>query len=253
MWRLLHKGREYHSRLRNTPFKRVVYLCALVHLFFIFVACFVHTDEHLHLMVHAGDARVVCLPSFMVQPQRARIRTHKKQHKPQRKHKKEQKKHKKTTARPQPKTAVKQEKPKRTKQKKALKKVIPEQVAEEIISEQPEEAAEVAPAHEAPQEIAHQDDTIYVNRETYQMLETAQALQAAVSLHWAPPAGMPTQTSCLIRVALDAQGRPITIDVVEKSGIAVFDMAARSALRATEYPPSVWGKTMVIHFNEEFA
>ncbi len=265
MWRLLRKGLELHKSLRNTPFKRIVYCCALVHIFFLFGACFVQTDDHLQVMVQGtSDARIVCLPSFMLPPQRTRTRNKKKK---QRTPPRVQKKKKQKTIKQKPEQAALRKKAKSTiqepennlpkKQKQVQKKIIEQEIEtqEEIVEDEitPVESA----VKQVPEQLAElpdaEFDIIYVNRETYEMLEVGKALQEAIGLHWAPPAGMPAQTKCLIRVTLDRQGKPTAIDVVEKSGVAVFDMAARSAVRAAEYPQSVWGKTMVVHFNEEFA
>lgn len=241
MLHLLRKGLE-----PNTPFRRIVYGCAAAHLFFFFGACFIACDDELHLAIRpATDVRIICVPSFMMPPttQKKITRTQRSQKSVRRKKKITQKK----------KTVMQS-----LRTKKAVKKIVP------IKKPLPEpEVEEVEESIETPQEIVQkqneqtinspevEQEILYVTSSTYQELELTQELHKAIGAHWSPPVGMPDGLQCKIRVKVTSDGMVQSLEVVEKSGVAVFDMAARQALQAAEFPRAVYGKTIVIHFNEE--
>lgn len=263
MLRLLRKGLGLLKAhyLQATRFQRIILACAGVHLVLFFAICFIQADDHLHVMVQgASAARVVCVPSFMLPTKSTRTArsARKKRVQPKKINKKLVRKRKPAQTK-KPTMLQKNAQEKIKKEKKVLQKKVPEPVVElpEPIEEQEEliipEPTAAEPEPETPLELEDDSDVIYVNSDTYQMLEVAKALQEAIGHHWAPPVGMPAQTRCQVRVTLSSDGKASDLELVEKSGIAVFDMAARTALLAADYPKSVWGKTMVVHFNEEFA
>lgn len=249
MLRWLRKGLE----VPETPFQRIVYSCVGVHLFLFFVACGMKSDDHMHIMVQGADAaRVICVPSFMLQATRhttrtARTKKRKKIHKKKNKRTSKKERATKKVAPPIKKRAS-------AHRARARQTILPEELElEEEIEITPQLEPEREPEIPAAVEPAPEDDVVYVNRETYQMLAIAQALQEAIGAQWAAPAGMPAGTACQIKVTIDATGHATEFEMVQKSGVAVFDTAARQAVRAAEYPPTAWGKSVVVHFNEEFA
>lgn len=254
MLRLLRKGLANH----NQTFLKIVYTCAGVHLLLLLVACFIKHDDALHINLSvAPGARVVCVPSFMTSRSLSRIQTTRQRTRKKREvspakkivQKKMAAKNKRTT----PKTALtaaeqrKIKNKKNTNPKKIIEKIpepVPEIVEQQIEPELPETHEQII--------TEPLDDVIYVNKETYQTLEIAQQLQEAIGKQWSPPAGMRSGLVCQVRVTINAQGKATALEVLEKSGVAVFDMAARKALLESDYPACVCGKTIVVDFNEEF-
>lgn len=220
-----------------------------VHLVVLFVLFCSISQTPLHIgAALPRDARVICLPSYMVpNKQRAEAlkKADKKQHKP----------------------VKKSEKKKPIDAKKSIKKSIdtgkilphdrgfsPRKKIEKPAAEREEPAQEPEKKELAAAESVEQsDEVIVVNKETYAALQIASDLQQAVLEHWRPPAGLYTRAACEVKVVVDGAGHAHDVTVIKKSGVPVYDMAARQALRATTYPRAVWKRTLIVHFNEDFA
>ncbi len=97
------------------------------------------------------------------------------------------------------------------------------------------------------------DGIIYVDQETYRSHEIAQQVRKVISEAWSPPPGMRSDLHCSVKIVVGDKGQVVQAEILAKSGVAVFDMAARLALQKNIYPKSVWNKTIVVHFNKELA
>lgn len=262
MLRLLRKSLANH----NEQFLKIVYVCAGVHLLLLLVACFITHDDALHINLSvAPGARVVCVPSFMASSSTAQMKKQKTAQArsaqratsaPAKKVTKNSQKNVRTEQKRTPvKTAIAALVPvasRKKNQKNSSKKAIPQKIVETVHKEEIEPEKITESEVPAVQSSEPSDEVIYVNKDTYQLLEIAQQLQEAISKQWSPPAGMISGLVCQVRVTVDAHGKATTLEVVAKSGVAVFDMAARKALLESDYPASVRGKTIVVDFNEEF-
>jgi outer membrane biosynthesis protein TonB len=73
-------------------------------------------------------------------------------------------------------------------------------------------------------------------------------LYTAVSRHWAPPAGIAPDCSCDITVSIGHDGSILKVEISKKSGILMYDLAARKAAMITTFPGWAYGKTVTIRF-----
>lgn len=267
--------------LNTSYFKKIIMYVAGVHVCALVLLLFVAADSPLTLTLHnTKGARVICLPAFMLpkmQSQSQAITGSKKQQEvvapqPNKKTKKSMQALRARIPQRSPTglfSSVRKPAHKKrqfSKASDAPQKVVeleqePEQAPEPLVEEQAQEPKaeetkpEVVPsAQSLPAEAlcVGRENIIYVDKETYAVLQIAQELQHAIAQCWAPPAGIASDTNCDIQVVVNAQGKVKEIVMVKKSGVAVYDMAARTALQQAVYPKLVWGRTIVVHFDEEF-
>jgi outer membrane biosynthesis protein TonB len=253
MLRLLRKGLANH----NQTFLTILYLCAGAHVLLSFVACFIQRNDTMRITMNVpAHARVICMPAFMASATttkfahktRCRMPATSVSSRPQ---KIQQALLKKSVVQKKPKTtALVASKPLQKVQKKSLAKTAPKPEQKKLEQKIVEEPPVQKKAETQESEVV--DEPIYVTADAYQLIGIARELQTAIAEHWAPPAGMPSGLLCQVRVTVNQEGKATQLEVLEKSGVAVFDMAARTALLAIEYPPAVRGKTVVVDFNEDF-
>ncbi len=79
-------------------------------------------------------------------------------------------------------------------------------------------------------------------------LNTQQAIAQQVSLHWQPPEGFAHDLKAIIAITLDYKGEVDALDMKEGSGVLAYDIHARSAIYAMEFPRACWGKKITITF-----
>lgn len=77
------------------------------------------------------------------------------------------------------------------------------------------------------------------------------ALQKECSRCWKPPVGVDKACACTIKMCVDQQGKVSAIEMVEKSGILMFDSAAKMTVYAMELPKWAYNKSLVITFRQE--
>jgi hypothetical protein len=261
MWHLQPKN---HVLAHKSRFKKIFSYSLLGHLCLLFCLLFVLAEGPVQISVNnTKGARIVCVPAFMlpalqqkqVQIKQAQGRAHK-----------TEKVDKKLSTKKEiePKFAPQKHKSRLTglfqhtakKRQFSTKDMAPQPVVEEQVEIKQEIVKQEHKQEEKPAEVSQSEelsDVIYVDKETYASLQIAQELQQAIAEQWAPPAGVPSHISCDIKVELNAQGKAQQVVMIKKSGLAAYDMAARTALLKAVYPKLVWGRTVVVHFDEEFA
>lgn len=270
MWPWQHKNRVWDEQLL---WRRVLQISVISHIIFIFSLFFVTRDEIMRVSVLQipTNARIVCLPSFALPQQRIvwagsgtkgngtrratgisrgkSVPLHKTAFISSAKQAALRKKKNKLSAAAQ-------------KKLDKQKKVLAQRAAKEH-NVKKRDIAPVAPPQSLAAQQVHEntasqesvtegsgsDETIvYVDQTTFQASVVAQELQTAIAQWWAPPAGMSDAISCDIKVVVTKTGIAGQATVVQKSGVAVYDMAARSALLQTQYPKTVWNRTIIVHF-----
>ncbi len=97
---------------------------------------------------------------------------------------------------------------------------------------------------------AGQEDIVYVGQQEYDALGMQTYLQQELSTNWQPPQGMPADAACEISFVVDWQGKANTVAVSKSSGALVYDISARSALLAMEFPEWARGKAFKITFKQ---
>lgn len=80
--------------------------------------------------------------------------------------------------------------------------------------------------------------------------DTMYLLSKAVRNQWRPPAGLAKNLECVIKVIIDSQGETQNIIIEKSSTIITYDIAARRALTALSFPPSLYGREMLITFKQ---
>lgn len=94
----------------------------------------------------------------------------------------------------------------------------------------------------------HLDLALSKNKTVQPFEQEFTLLYQEVAAHWAPPSGVPAESKCMVSVIVDRSGEIDDMDIVESSGMFIFDLAARRALSEIEFPKFVWGKSITITF-----
>ncbi len=139
-------------------------------------------------------------------------------------------------------------------QKKEAKKEVAQEIkaAQEPIKE-PVQAVEPLPVPQATEtilpEAAASNEPIYVGREELEALVVQQEIQKEIEQRWHPPIGISPETTCQVRALIGWDGAIKEVKMEKSSGVLVFDVHARSVTQAIVFPKAVWGKELIMHFN----
>ncbi len=90
------------------------------------------------------------------------------------------------------------------------------------------------------------ENVVFLGQEQFDNSVVASKLKQAVEKCWNPPVGIKAGTSCQMRVHVGAQGKADDVKVLHSSKILMYDLPARKALFAMQYPKEVWNKTIMI-------
>lgn len=90
------------------------------------------------------------------------------------------------------------------------------------------------------------DNVIFVGYEQLDECVVSSKIQQSIQQCWTPPVGVAPETTCQMRVTISAQGAATDVMLEQGSGIVVYDISARQALRQVIYPKEVWNKTITI-------
>jgi len=99
-----------------------------------------------------------------------------------------------------------------------------------------------APAQEG------QADSIMISYADARTAHQYTILQHEFSKHWAPPPGVADECTCRLTVCVDRAGMVNDVVVEESSGVLIFDIAARTAVLAVEWPAWARGTSITITF-----
>lgn len=90
----------------------------------------------------------------------------------------------------------------------------------------------------------------YVGRDDLDALHMQEYISQELVNHWQPPIGVPKDRICELKVLIDWQGKVTDIRIQKPSGVLVYDMSARSAVLAMNFPKWLWGKEFTINFKQ---
>jgi len=90
----------------------------------------------------------------------------------------------------------------------------------------------------------------YIDQAELDAMCLQDSLSHAIGQHWKPPVGVPKSKVCQLMLVIDWQGKIKDIKVEKSSGAAMYDVSARQAALAAEYPKGLWGKACTITFKQ---
>jgi outer membrane biosynthesis protein TonB len=129
---------------------------------------------------------------------------------------------------------------------KAVQKA-PATIEKKAVFPSPAVAERVAPPADA---ILHApaSDSIMIAYADARTAHQYAILQNELSKHWAPPPGVADECTCRLTVCIDRAGAVSDVVVEESSGVLIFDIMARTALLAVEWPVWTRGASITITF-----
>jgi len=134
--------------------------------------------------------------------------------------------------------------PKKIEPKKSEPVTQPELAALPVIAAQPA----TVPLATALDVQSH--DIVYVGQEELDAMQLQEKIQHEVAQHWKPPCGLGDDLTCLIAVMVNWDGTIESITMQQQSGVLAYDVSARSAVRAMQFPRAAYGKEIVITFKQ---
>lgn len=149
---------------------------------------------------------------------------------------------KKNTKVAQKKPVVKKEnKPKKVAQKAKPKKEVKKAVAKKEIKSKSEKVIQEAVGGQP----------IYVGQVEMAALQMQDEMQIQVSKVWCPPAGLPKDLQCAVKIVIDWNGKPREVIVEQPSGVLMYDISARTAVAQLDgLPRWAHGKEFTITFKQ---
>ncbi len=105
-----------------------------------------------------------------------------------------------------------------------------------------------SPQHEIQKTIDTKSIAIKVGYRDVEAMRLYAVLQKKLAKHWHPPIGMIKDYSCQIKILINWSGQIQELEMVQSSGILMYDIAARSALHEMHMPDWVRGKSIIITF-----
>lgn len=144
--------------------------------------------------------------------------------------------------------------PKKKLEKKPVvqeKKVIEEpkqEIKEEVVPQQ-EEIKEVTTP--LPQQVEAEGSNIrYMGQHDLDAMQMQDYISSEIGAHWKPPVGIANNVMCEINIVVNWQGMLQDVRIVTPSGSAMYDVSARSAVLAMQFPKWLWGKEFIISFKQ---
>lgn len=91
---------------------------------------------------------------------------------------------------------------------------------------------------------------VYVGQLEMAALQMQDEMQQEVSKVWQPPAGLPKDLECTVKIVVDWSGKTQEAIVEQPSGVLMYDISARTAASKLCLPKAVRGKTVNIIFKQ---
>ena len=99
--------------------------------------------------------------------------------------------------------------------------------------------------------VQESENPIYVGQVEMAALQMQEEMQMHVSQLWKPPAGLPNDLHCVVKIVIDWNGNPHEAIVEKTSGVLVYDISARTAVaQLQELPRWARGKEFSITFKQ---
>lgn len=90
-------------------------------------------------------------------------------------------------------------------------------------------------------------DSQYMNAEEARM---HYEIERELGTHWKPPKGLSKDLECHVKVLFGGDGTIVDCSLEKKSGVLIYDMAARAAAKAMKLPRWAWGKEFTVAFKQ---
>lgn len=75
------------------------------------------------------------------------------------------------------------------------------------------------------------------------------ALQEEIMRNWHPPVGVDIITPCELKVILDDQSRVSNVEMIQSSGVLMYDVTVRASVASVIFPSWARNKTIVLQYN----
>jgi hypothetical protein len=148
-------------------------------------------------------------------------------------------------------------------EKNAKKVALPEKKAVPVVAQKESPPAPQVPvinktelpvvAHKSaelpPAELPEVHEPIRIGQDEYEALCLYADIRHEIEKVWRRPVGIKPPRACLVRVILDEQGKPVTVQIEESSTIITYDLAAKMAVAQASFSAQLKHKELCIAFD----
>lgn len=89
----------------------------------------------------------------------------------------------------------------------------------------------------------------YLGQLDLEALQVQEAVASEIHKHWSPPPGISKKAVCELDILVSWEGM-VNFTLKKSSGIAIYDISARSAMLKVSFPKQLWGKQFLIAFKQ---
>ncbi len=90
----------------------------------------------------------------------------------------------------------------------------------------------------------------YLGRKQLDTVHIQRALAQELRAVWHPPEGLSDDLEATVCVDVGHTGEVVSVDTQQESGVLVYDIHARTAVYAMQFPRACWGKQVTITFKQ---
>lgn len=93
-------------------------------------------------------------------------------------------------------------------------------------------------------------DTVYIGQVERDALYMESLIRQEVESKWRPPVGLSKDLVCEIQLEVDWHGKADQIQVIRASGVLLYDISARCAIKGMQFPRAMCGKKFCMSFKQ---
>lgn len=93
-------------------------------------------------------------------------------------------------------------------------------------------------------------DIVYIGQAERDAVYLQMIIKQEVEHAWRPPAGLAPELECDIQLIIDWDGKAGDVNVLRSSGVLVYDISVRAALKEVVFSPALRGKQFCMNFKQ---
>lgn len=95
-----------------------------------------------------------------------------------------------------------------------------------------------------------ENDIVYIGQAERDALYMERLIRQEVESKWRPPVGLSKNLVCDIEIEVDWNGKANQIKIIKPSGVLVYDISVRSAIKSIDFPRIMCGKKICMNFKQ---
>ena len=93
------------------------------------------------------------------------------------------------------------------------------------------------------------NEQVILGRKDMEILELQNYVRQEICNSWKPPAGLPKNLECIVKIAVDMQGKITQLNIEKSSKSLVYDLSIKRDIVKVSLPKEVWGQEILLTLN----